>query len=101
MTFQGAKGLEADVVCVTGLEEGTLPRSGASGDALAEQSRLMYVSMTRARSDLHLFHARTRSAAVSFKAIHGKGGPHTLQPSRFLKAIPANCRKDTYHPARP
>ncbi len=100
MTFQGAKGLEADVVCVTGLEEGTLPRSGANDDELAEQSRLMYVSMTRARSDLQLFHARTRSAAVSFKAIHGKGGSHTLQPSCFLSAIPAYCRKDIYHRAK-
>jgi len=101
MTFQGAKGLQADVVCVTGLEQGTLPRDGASGDELAEQSRLMYVSMTRARTDLHLFHARTRSAAVSFKAIHGKGGTHTLQPSCFLDAIPQNCREEeTYQPRK-
>lgn len=100
MTFQGAKGLEADVVCVVGLEEGTLPRDGASCEELAEQSRLMYVSMTRARTDLHLFHARTRSGAVSFKQIHGKGGPHTLQHSCFLDAIPGDCRMDEYHPAK-
>lgn len=45
MTHQGAKGLEADVVCIVGLEEGTLPRSD-QGEELAESSRLMYVSMT-------------------------------------------------------
>jgi superfamily I DNA/RNA helicase len=99
MTFQGAKGLEADVVCVVGLEQGTLPRDKIGGEELAEQSRLMYVSMTRARTDLHLFHARTRSGAVSFKQIHGKDGPHTLQHSCFLDAIPKNYRHDEYHPA--
>jgi DNA helicase-2/ATP-dependent DNA helicase PcrA len=67
MTFQGAKGLEADTVCVVGLEEGTLPRAGSNGEELAEQSRLFFVSMTRAKVDLHLFHARSRSGAVSFQ----------------------------------
>ena len=100
MTFQGAKGLEADVVCVVGLEEGTLPRDGASDEELAEQSRLMYVSMTRARTELHLFHARTRSGAVSFKQSHGKGESHTLSRSRFLNAIPEDLCKKAYHPAK-
>lgn len=46
MTLQGAKGLEADIVCVVGLEEGTLPRSDSSPEDITEQSRLMFVSMT-------------------------------------------------------
>jgi len=100
MTLQGAKGLEADVVCVVGLEQGTLPRDGTWGDELAEQSRLMYVSMTRARTDLHLFHARTRSGAVSFKQIHGKSGSHTLPRSPFLDAIPKKRSEEAYHPAK-
>lgn len=100
MTFQGAKGLEADVVCVVGLEQGTMPRNGAEGEELAEQSRLMYVSMTRAKSELHLFRARTRSAAVSFQQLHAESGHHTLTPSCFLSAIPAGYRKDEYHPAK-
>jgi DNA helicase-2/ATP-dependent DNA helicase PcrA len=87
MTFQSAKGLEADVVCVIGMEKGTVPREGMTGDDLAEQSRLMYVSMTRAKSELHLFHARTRSGAVSFQSIHGQGGPHRRK--RPAKCTPA------------
>lgn len=100
MTLPGAKGLEADVVCVVGLEQGTLPKDGTAGDELAEQSRLMYVSMTRARTDLHLFHARTRSGAVSFKQIHGKSGTHTLPPSSFLEAIPKERSEKVYHRAK-
>jgi len=96
MTFQGAKGLEADTVCVVGLEEGTIPRSGASGEVLAEQARLLFVSMTRAVASLHLFHARTRSGAISFQNIHtGKGG-HTLTPSSFLGPIPSEFRDERY-----
>jgi len=97
MTLQGAKGLEADVVCVVGLEEGTLPRNGASGEELAEQARLMYVSMTRAKEELHLFHARNRSAAVSFQPIHGSGGAHSLHPSRFIQQVPSVFSEKRYH----
>jgi ATP-dependent DNA helicase Rep len=97
MTLQGAKGLEADTVCVLGLEEGTLPREGTAGEELAEQSRLFFVSMTRAKVDLHLFHARNRSAAVSFQQIHKDDGEHALKPSPFLAAIPGECVEKTYH----
>ncbi|MCX5677409.1 MAG: ATP-dependent helicase [Planctomycetota bacterium] len=100
MTFQGAKGLEADVVCVIGLERGTVPREGKTGDDLAEQSRLMYVSMTRAKLELHLFHARSRSGAVSFQQIHRPGGPHFLEPSPFLGAIDDEFCEKKYHPAQ-
>ena len=100
MTFQGAKGLEADVVCVVGLEDETIPRKGATGEQLAEQARLLYVSMTRAKKALHLFHARTRSGAVSFKAIHSAAGPHVLEPSPFLAAIKEEHRELRYHPSK-
>ena len=64
MTLEGAKGLEADVVCVVGMEDGTMPNE--SGDrGLDEYSRLMFVSMTRAKAELHLFHCRKRSGSVS------------------------------------
>jgi len=70
MTFQGAKGLEADVVCIVGLEEGTMPKRGSSPESITEQSRLMFVSMTRAVEELHLFHARKRSGAKVFRQIY-------------------------------
>jgi DNA helicase-2/ATP-dependent DNA helicase PcrA len=100
MTFQGAKGLEADTVCVVGLEEGTLPRSGSNRDELAEQGRLLFVSMTRSKHDLHLFHARSRSGAVSFKQLHRSDEQHTLKPSPFLSAIPRECAEEKFHPAQ-
>ncbi|HYK89035.1 MAG TPA: ATP-dependent helicase, partial [Acidobacteriota bacterium] len=66
MTFQGAKGLEADVVCIVGTEEGAIPHDVDDGELLAEQARLFFVTMTRARNKLHIFHTRNRSGAVSY-----------------------------------
>jgi superfamily I DNA/RNA helicase len=99
MTLEGAKGLQSDVVCVIGLEQGTIPREGDDQRDLAEYSCPMYVSMTRAKNELHLFHSRTRSEAVSFQPVHAKGGPHKLEPSCFLGAIPnAFAERKYYRP---
>lgn len=56
MTIHLAKGLEFDEVIVAGVNEGLLPhqRSLFSADDMEEERRLMYVSMTRARSLLTL-----------------------------------------------
>jgi len=72
-TVHAAKGLEWDAVWVCGLEEGTLPaeRALALGE-LAEERRLAYVAITRARRELVLSHVRRR-------AQHWD-----LEPSRFL-----------------
>lgn len=98
MTFQGAKGLEANVVCAVGLEEGTLPKQ-SDGDDLAEQSRLLFVSMTRAINELHLFHARKRSGGVVFRNIYSKGEPPDIRRSRFIDAIPSEHTERVFHPA--
>lgn len=99
MTFQGAKGLEAKVVIVIGLEEGSMPRKEANEDqeVLAEQSRLLFVSMTRAVNELHLFHARKRSGAVVLRSIYKEEGPPDIKPSRFLAAIPKEHCDLVYH----
>lgn len=99
MTFQGAKGLEADVVCVIGVEEGQLPKPTQSDEELAEQSRLMFVTMTRAKEELHLFYARNRSAGVVLRQVHSKGKPPNINPSRFIEAIPEQHRESAYHSA--
>jgi len=99
MTLQGAKGLEADIVCAVGLEEGIIPRRGSSDDEIAEQSRLMFVSMTRAAEKLHLFHARKRSGALMFKPIYAKGKQPDIQPSGFIDSIPNEHKEVKYHPA--
>jgi superfamily I DNA/RNA helicase len=94
MTFQGAKGLDADRVCVVGLEEGTLPRGE---DQIDEQARLLYVCMTRAKEELHLFHCRKRSGAISYQNVYKGVSAPGLKPSRFLKAIPEKYLTRIYH----
>ena len=63
LTLHAAKGLEFRVVFVIGCEDGVLPlkwRGDISETELAEERRLFYVGMTRARERLFLMHARKR-----------------------------------------
>jgi DNA helicase-2/ATP-dependent DNA helicase PcrA len=91
MTLHSAKGLEFDDVCIVGLEEEILPHARsladaesaesqqAASDPLAEERRLFYVGITRARKRLTLSHCLSR----------GKGSaPSPSLPSRFLEEIP-------------
>ena len=58
-TIHAAKGLEWDVVFIMGLTEGYLPITYALTDsAIREEQRLLYVGLTRARSELNLSWAR-------------------------------------------
>ncbi|OPY71578.1 MAG: ATP-dependent DNA helicase PcrA [Syntrophorhabdus sp. PtaU1.Bin002] len=79
MTIHMTKGLEFDVVFVTGAEDGLIPyrRPGESGD-VEEERRLLYVAMTRAKKELFLIHARRRS-------MFGKREHRS--PSPFLREI--------------
>jgi DNA helicase II / ATP-dependent DNA helicase PcrA len=55
LTYHRAKGLEFDVVLLPRLGEGELPfKLARSGEALAEERRLLYVGMTRAKRHLEL-----------------------------------------------
>ncbi len=63
LTLHAAKGLEFRVVFVIGCEDGVLPlkwRGDISEAEMAEERRLFYVGMTRARERLFLMHARKR-----------------------------------------
>ncbi|MCL2454703.1 MAG: DNA helicase PcrA [Micrococcales bacterium] len=81
MTLHTAKGLEFPVVFLTGLEDGTFPhmRSMADETQLAEERRLAYVGLTRARQRLYVSRAAVRTAW---------GVPNELPPSRFLADVP-------------
>ncbi len=81
MTLHTAKGLEFPVVFLTGWEDGQFPHLRALGDPkeLAEERRLAYVGITRARERLYLTRAMLRSSW---------GNPLTNPPSRFLAEIP-------------
>lgn len=62
MTMHAAKGLEFDLVAISGLEEGILPssRSLTSSEGIEEERRLCYVGITRAKEYLLLSHCRYR-----------------------------------------
>jgi DNA helicase-2/ATP-dependent DNA helicase PcrA len=81
MTVHAAKGLEFDVVFITGLEEGLFPHENSvlESDGLGEERRLMYVAITRARERLYLTLAQSRM-------LHGQ--TRYAMRSRFLDEIP-------------
>ena len=82
MTVHAAKGLEFNVVFVTGLEQGLFPHDrdaktpGPDGE---EERRLMYVALTRARKKLYLTYASVRTIF---------GMRDIRMPSEFLVDIP-------------
>jgi DNA helicase II / ATP-dependent DNA helicase PcrA len=83
LTLHAAKGLEFPVVFLAGCEDGLLPlRFGPrpSPEETAEERRLFFVGMTRARSHLFLSHARRRA---------WRGTVRDAEPSPFLADLQA------------
>lgn len=83
MTLHTAKGLEYEAVFLTGIEEGLLPHQMSAGEpgGPAEERRLFYVGITRARQRLYLSLAMTRAQF---------GDVNVAMPSRYLQEIPAD-----------
>ena len=81
MTLHAAKGLEFDYVYMIGVEEDTLPHRNSvmSDEGIAEERRLMYVGITRAKKELTLLYCKQRRVGNDFK---------TTTPSRFLDELP-------------
>jgi superfamily I DNA/RNA helicase len=89
MTMHSAKGLEFSDVFIVGLEEGVLPHARSLvdegtdrgyDDPLAEERRLLYVGITRARQRLSLSYCLSRRR---------NGSEAPVLPSRYLEEIPA------------
>jgi DNA helicase-2/ATP-dependent DNA helicase PcrA len=80
LTLHAAKGLEYNQVFIMGLDEGLLPHSRSRDDPeeMAEERRLFYVGMTRAKNQLYLLRAERRRMFNSWD--YG-------EPSRFLADI--------------
>jgi DNA helicase-2/ATP-dependent DNA helicase PcrA len=80
LTYHRAKGLEWAAVFLPALEEGTLPiRQATEPDELAEERRLLYVGITRARTHLWLSWARRRTGATGRESRRAR--------SRFLDGL--------------
>ena len=84
MSVHAAKGLEFDVVFISGLEQGLFPHENSVNqgrEGVEEERRLMYVAVTRARQRLYVSCAQTRM-------LHGQ--TRYCVPSNFLDEIPEN-----------
>jgi DNA helicase-2/ATP-dependent DNA helicase PcrA len=107
-TMHGAKGLEFDHVFVIGLEEGLMPHKrsteerstdappidGRVIDEIAQERRLFYVAVTRAKKHLYLCWARARG---------NRGKLVKRAPSRFLLTLPDELvdKRDMLEPPKP
>ena len=86
MTVHAAKGLEFDVVFISGLEDGLFPhqrmnRSNITAEEAEEERRLFYVALTRARKKIFLSYAQVRTVF---------GRQQVNMPSEFIFDIPEN-----------
>jgi len=81
MTIHASKGLEFPLVFLPGLEDGLLPHknSTANFETIAEERRLFYVAMTRAKERLFMTYAHFRQTGFQ---------KEVRSPSRFLNELP-------------
>jgi DNA helicase-2/ATP-dependent DNA helicase PcrA len=91
MTLHNAKGLEFRAVYLIGMEEGIFPHARSIEEqGIEEERRLCYVGMTRAKEQLTLTHASSRS-------LWGSRGYNL--PSRFLDELPRSVERERLRPA--
>jgi len=89
-TVHQAKGLEWPVVIVIWTSEGMFPSSRSMGESEddAEERRLFYVAVTRAKDELVLCAPEMRRTR--------DGGVFFCKPSRFIKELPRGLTRESY-----
>ncbi len=90
MTVHAAKGLQAAVVHVVGLESGFWPGNRPDTNH-AEEWRVFYVAATRAEHRLVFHHARHRRATWSDTVVEAKPSPLLVPVERFLRGLGAEA----------
>ncbi len=93
MTVHGAKGLEFQLVMLTGMEEDMFPyrnQEPKSAEEMDEERRLAYVAVTRARKHLVITHTRQRQIF---------GNMRLGTPSRFVGDFPPDTVEHLETPA--
>lgn len=87
MTLHSAKGLEFPNVFLIGVEEGIFPSMRSFGDdaEIEEERRLCYVGITRAKTNLFITRAKSRT-------LFGRTSYNP--PSRFIEEIPAELTEN-------
>lgn len=87
MTMHAAKGLEFDHVYIPSCVEGLIPHSGVDEndtmdqwEKMDEETRLFFVSMTRAKTKLKLYYTNEH-------ITHGHSNRRPNKPSRFLESV--------------
>jgi len=90
-SLHSAKGLEWDAVFLVGLTDTTLPiQHATTPEQLAEERRLLYVGITRAREQL----------AMSWALARSPGQRRGRRPSRFLDGLRPDVPREAGAPAK-
>jgi DNA helicase II / ATP-dependent DNA helicase PcrA len=109
LTYHRAKGLEWEAVFLPAVEEGTLPiRQATEPEQLAEERRLLYVGITRARRHLWLSWAVRRTGSTGREGRRSRSrfldglvpvpsGRARLVPSGRARLVPATVNGGVRH----
>jgi DNA helicase-2/ATP-dependent DNA helicase PcrA len=90
-SLHSAKGLEWDVVFLVGITDTTLPIQHATTEAqIAEERRLLYVGITRAREQL----------ALSWALARSPGQRRGRRSSRFLDGLRPHAVRESVKPTK-